>query len=192
MPRLQAVLALIATQKQSGHCPTTRVVVSYEAGQDAFWMKCAITTVPRCPKDSTNACCASASGWRWSKNRRPTATRVAPTKLTIPSDAEWPPGSWFLRANLVRLRTDTPSQTNNAVTQSTDVLAPLSESPRRKRHGYQRRFPNAGLRAAYAAERRGIGPKEIKLRDMDSSILRRTQATCGRRAALARYARIAL
>ena len=52
-------------------------------------------------------------------NARPTATRVAPTKLTIPSDAEWPPGSWFLRANLVRLRTDTPSQTNNVVTRVT-------------------------------------------------------------------------
>jgi transposase len=37
--RLEAVLALIATQKQAWALPDyTRVVVSYEAGQDAFWI----------------------------------------------------------------------------------------------------------------------------------------------------------
>ena len=37
--RLQAVLALIANQKEAWALPdNTRVVVSYEAGQDAFWI----------------------------------------------------------------------------------------------------------------------------------------------------------
>ncbi|MBC8752875.1 MULTISPECIES: IS110 family transposase [Paraburkholderia] len=37
--RLQAVLTLIATQKQAWALPdNTRIVVSYEAGQDAFWI----------------------------------------------------------------------------------------------------------------------------------------------------------
>src|SRR6201993_5332111 len=37
--RLQAVLTLIATQRQAWSLPEdTRVVVSYEAGQDAFWI----------------------------------------------------------------------------------------------------------------------------------------------------------
>jgi transposase len=37
--RLQAVLALIATQKQAWALPdNTRVVVSYEAGQDPYWI----------------------------------------------------------------------------------------------------------------------------------------------------------
>src|ERR1700758_5073213 len=37
--RLQAVLTLIATQRQAWSLPDdTRIVVSYEAGQDAFWI----------------------------------------------------------------------------------------------------------------------------------------------------------
>jgi len=37
--RLQAVLTLIATQRQAWSLPDdVRVVVSYEAGQDAFWI----------------------------------------------------------------------------------------------------------------------------------------------------------
>lgn len=39
-------------------------------------------------------------------NAWPTATRAAPTRLTVPSDAERPPGSWFPLASLVRRRTD--------------------------------------------------------------------------------------
>ncbi|MPW11755.1 IS110 family transposase [Paraburkholderia sp. CNPSo 3155] len=43
--RLQAVLTLIATQRQAWSLPhNTRVVVSYEAGQDAFWICRALQT----------------------------------------------------------------------------------------------------------------------------------------------------